>query len=57
VGAAKGRALQARDGTPAEVVDREIEEYLAGRTLLQEATLGRARDDEPSDDGPVFFEY
>lgn len=54
---AKGRELQARDGTPAAVVDREIEEYLAGRTLLQEATLVRARDDEPSDDGPAFFEY
>uniref|UniRef100_UPI001FE211DC ATP-binding protein n=1 Tax=Effusibacillus pohliae TaxID=232270 RepID=UPI001FE211DC len=33
----KGMELQARDGTPAEVVDREIEEYLSkGGTLLQE---------------------
>lgn len=53
----KGKELQARDGTPAAVVDIEIEQYLRGNTLFQEAEeYGPEREEEGGQE-PEFGDY
>ncbi|EGL17081.1 hypothetical protein [Paenibacillus sp. HGF7] len=57
-GLSKGRELQARDGTAAHLVDKEIDQYLRTGTLLQAERGKQTKVDLPEEQpAKVFLPY